>query len=232
MADRALLHDKVRDPVTVRKSTIAASAFLLSACALLGACKTTGELDESGGVTAIRTACPSVAVPASTGDITVFDPATSRDATAIDVTAVLTNLRSTCTDAGTDILTTVTFSVEGRRTHTDVARDVTLPYFVTVVQGGSVVIAKRIGHATLHFEPGQARASVQGTGSATVARAAATLSADVRKKLTEKRRAGDQEAAVDPLTRPEIRAAVLRSTFEALVGFQLTADQLKYNATR
>ncbi len=215
-----------------RKSTLAASAFLLAACSLLGACKTTGDLDETGGITAIRTACPSVAVPASTGDFTVFDPVTSRDASAVDVTAVLTKLRSTCTDAGDDILTSVTFSVEGRRASTAGARDVTLPYFVTVVQGGSAVVAKRIGHATLHFEPGQARASVQGTGSATVARSAATLSDDVRKKLTEKRRPGDQEAAVDPLTRPEIRAAVLRSTFEALVGFQLTNDQLKYNATR
>ena len=215
-----------------RKSTLAASAFLLAACSLLGACKTTGDLDETGGITAIRTACPSVAVPASTGDITVFDPVTSRDASAVDVTAVLTKLRSTCTDSGADILTSVTFSVEGRRASTAGARDVTLPYFVTVVQGGSAVVAKRIGHATLHFEPGQARASVQGTGSATVARSAATLSDDVRKKLTEKRRPGDQEAAVDPLTRPEIRAAVLRSTFEALVGFQLTNDQLKYNATR
>ena len=232
MRDKTLLHDKVRDPVTVRKSTIAASAFLLSASALLGACKTTGELDESGGITAIRSACPSVAVPASTGDITLFDPATSRDASAIDVTAVLTNLRSTCADAGTDIVTTVTFALEGRRVRTDGARDVTLPYFVTVVQGGSAVIAKRIGRATIHFEPGQARARVQGTGSATVARAAATLPPEIRKKLTEKRRAGDQEAAVDPLSRPEIRAAVLRSTFEALVGFQLTDDQLKYNATR
>ena len=232
MAAKALLYDKVRNPVTVRKSTIAASAFLLATGSLLGGCKTTGELDESGGITAVRSACPSVAVPASTGDITLFDPVSSREASAIDVTAVLTKLRSTCTDAGSDILTSVTFSVEGRRTRTEGARDVTLPYFVTVVQGGSAVIAKRIGRATLHFEPGQARASVQGTGSAIVSRAAATLSPDIRRKLTEKRRAGDQEAAVDPLSRPEIRAAVLRSTFEALVGFQLTNDQLKYNATR
>ncbi len=61
---------------------------------------------------------------------------------------------------------------------------------------------------------------------------AASLSDDVRKKLTEKRKAGGNDAAVDPLTRPEIRQAVLRATFEALVGFQLTDDQLKYNATR
>ena len=231
------MHDKVRDPVTFRKSTPfllrgAALTLPLAGAVLLGGCKHTGDFDESGGITAVRTACPIVAVPASTGDITLFDPATSRDASAIDVTAVLTNLRSTCTDSGADILTTVTFAVEGRRVHTETARDVTLPYFITVVQGGSAVVAKRIGHATLRFAAGQARASVQATGSTTVSRAAATLSDDVRKKLTERRKAGDQEAAVDPLTRPDIRQAVLRSTFEALVGFQLTDDQLKYNATR
>jgi hypothetical protein len=37
---------------------------------------------------------------------------------------------------------------------------------------------------------------------------------------------------MDPLARPEVRQAVLRATFEALVGFQLTDAQLKYNATR
>jgi hypothetical protein len=224
------LHDKVRDPVTFRKSAIAALSLPVFAAVLLGGCRHTGELDETGGITAVRTACPSVAVPAGTGDITLFDPATSHDATALDLTAVLTNVRSTCTDAGDDILTTLTFSVEGRRLRTDGARDVTLPYFVTVVQGGSAVVAKRLGHVTLHFEAGQPRASVQGTG--TVSRAAATLPDDVRKKLLEKRKAGGEDAAVDPLTRPEVRQAVLRATFEALVGFQLTSDQLKYNATR
>ncbi len=226
------MHDKVRDPVTFRKSAIAALSLPVFAAVLLGGCRHTGELDETGGITAVRTACPSVAVPAGTGDITLFDPATSHDATALDLTAVLTNVRSTCTDAGDDILTTLTFSVEGRRLRTDGARDVTLPYFVTVVQGGSAVVAKRLGHVTLHFEAGQPRASVQGTGTATVSRAAATLPDDVRKKLLEKRKAGGEDAAVDPLTRPEVRQAVLRATFEALVGFQLTGDQLKYNATR
>lgn len=218
--------------MTVRKSAIAAFAFSAGGAILLGGCSHTGELDASGGITAVRNACPSVAVPAATGDITLFDPPASRDSTAIDVTAVLTNVRSTCDDSGADVLTNVTFSVEGRRVRTDTARDLTLPYFVTVVQGGSAVIAKRIGHVTLHFDAGQARAAAQGTGTATVSRAAATLPDDIRKKLTEKRKPGDEDAAIDPLTRPEIRQAVLRTTFEALVGFQLTNDQLKYNATR
>ena len=54
----------------------------------------------------------------------------------------------------------------------------------------------------------------------------------MREQLTRKRKAGDEDAATDPLARPEVRSAVLRATFEALVGFQLTDEQLKYNAQR
>ena len=50
--------------------------------------------------------------------------------------------------------------------------------------------------------------------------------------LTRPRKAGEAEAAVDPLADPAIRSAVANATFEHLVGFQLTTDQLKYNATR
>ena len=47
-----------------------------------------------------------------------------------------------------------------------------------------------------------------------------------------RRRSGEQEAAIDPLTQPEVRAALARASFELLVGFQLSDDQLAYNATR
>ena len=36
----------------------------------------------------------------------------------------------------------------------------------------------------------------------------------------------------DPLADPAVRSAVANATFEHLIGFQLTQDQLKYNATR
>ena len=39
-------------------------------------------------------------------------------------------------------------------------------------------------------------------------------------------------AAIDPLSDPAIRDAVANATFEHLVGFQLTQEQLRYNATR
>ncbi|MDB5696535.1 MAG: hypothetical protein JWN21_2078 [Sphingomonas bacterium] len=198
---------------------------------LLVGCGGRGEITD-GGITTVRSPCPTVAVPAGTGDITLFDPPASRDATALDLTAVVGNLQSTCGDAGDQIVTTVTFDVEARRTRTEAARTVDLPYFITVVRGGSAVVAKRIGRVQLNFPAGQARAKVTAQASTTVARAAATLPEDVRRQLTRRRKAGEEDAAIDPLSQPEIRSAVLRASFEALVGFQLTDAQLRYNATR
>lgn len=198
---------------------------------LLAGCAKTGDIAE-GGITQVRSACPRVGVAAHTGDVTLFNPATSRDASAIDVTAVLTNVTSTCDDASENIQTTITFEVLGSRRSGEGARDVTLPYYVAVVQGGSSVVSKRVSQATLRFAPGQTRAAVTATAYASVSRAAATLPEDIRRQINAKRKAGDETAAIDPLARPEIRQAVLRATFEALVGFQLTDEQLKYNATR
>ena len=50
--------------------------------------------------------------------------------------------------------------------------------------------------------------------------------------VARERKAGDEDAALDPLADPAVRAAVQRATFELLVGFQLTEAQLAYNATR
>lgn len=207
---------------------LAVPAMILLAA---GGCSRTGEITE-GGISAVRSACPHIGIPAGTGDITLFNPATSREATAIDVTAVLTNLQSTCDETGPQIQTNLTFDVLARRNQPGPARDVTLPYFITVVRGGTSVTAKRIGQVTVRFAEGQIRAQTTGQATASIDRAAATLPEEVRKRLTEKRKAGDQAAAMDPLADPAIRSAVLSSTFEALVGFQLTEDQLKYNVTR
>jgi len=216
---------KVSVPVKTPVLGLSALALLLAGCA------GKGEIVE-GGITAVRSACPTVGVAAGTGDVTLFDPATSRDASAIDVVATMTNVRGACDDAGDQIATAVTFDVLARRTRTDAPRDVVLPYYIAIVRGGTAVTAKRKGQIAIHFDAGQARAQASGSASTQIARAAATLPDEVRDQLTRKRKAGDEDAATDPLTRPEIRSAVLRSTFEALVGFQLTDDQLKYNATR
>jgi len=190
------------------------------------------DVVEDGGVVITRSACPAVAIPASTGDITLFDPPASRDARAIDVVAYVTNVRSTCNDAGANIVTTATYEVNARRRDAAGAREVILPTFTTVVQGGTNIIAKRTSRVALRFADGQLRASTTGGSTTQVSRAATTLPDAVRTKLTRRRKTGDVDAAVDPLTDPEVRTAVSRASFEMLVGFQLTPEQLAYNATR
>jgi hypothetical protein len=204
----------------------------LVALALLSACAKDGEIDETGGIAITRTACPAVAIPAQTGDITLFNPPSSREARAIDVTANITNVRLLCGDQGEDVVAEASFNVEARRNSASGARQVMLPYFATVVRGGTVVVSKRVEQVTLNFADGQLRASATAKGGAVINRAAATLPADVRAKLTKKRRAQDADASIDPLSAPDIRAAVARASFELLIGFQLTQDQLQYNATR
>jgi hypothetical protein len=209
------------------------SLITVAALSLLAVgCSKRGEIDPTGGITAVRTACPSVGVPAATGDITLFNSPTDRTAGAIDVAAIITNVRSECNDTVDPIYTSITFDVLARRTNTAAARDVTLPYFSVVVQGGTIVTAKRVGHVTVHFAAGQERAQVSATAAALVDSSVATLPKDIRDQIVKPRKAGREEAAVDPLANPAVRQAVLRASFEALVGFQLTDDQLKYNATR
>ncbi|WP_253343031.1 hypothetical protein [Sphingobium sp. OAS761] len=197
----------------------------------LAGCSRRGEIDPTGGIVAVRSACPTAAIPAQTGDITLFSPANSTDASAIDVVANITDLRSTCVD-GDQFYTEASFTVNARRSDASAARQVTLPYFSAVVQGGSAVVAKRIGQVTLNFAPGAYRASAQGKAGSYVNKSAATLPADIQAKITQKRKAGDADAAIDPFAQPDVKAALQRTSFELLVGFNLTQDQLRYNATR
>jgi hypothetical protein len=164
--------------------------------------------------------------------MTLFKSPTDRTQDALDVTATITNVRSQCTDAGDPVQANASFDVLAQRRDTRGARTLQLPYFSTVVRGGSTIVAKRLGTVQLTFADGQARTVGHGTAQALVSRAAATLPEDVRLRITQRRRAGEEEAAIDPLSQPEVRAAIARATFELLVGFQLTDDQLAYNATR
>ena len=200
----------------------------------LAGCSREGELvlNQGVGISAVRTACPAVGIPDYTGDITLFGSPTSRTLADLDMTAAMTNLRSTCNEEGDRVYSEATFDVLARRTNTSGARTVELPYFSTVLRGGRNVVTKRVGTVTLTFANGQERAQATGKAGAFVNRADATLPQDVREKITRKREAGDPDAALDPLADPEVRAAIERATFELLVGFQLTEDQLRYNATR
>jgi hypothetical protein len=211
-----------------------AGLVLSLAAVTLAGCARDNEIDISSGVgiTASRNLCPAVGIPAHLGDVTMFDPVTSRDAAAIDVVATMTNLRTTCNDQQERIYVGTSFDVVATRRDAGPARDVTIPYFSTVVQGSTAVVAKDISQVVIRFAEGQTRGTGSGTAGAYVDRSAATLPDDIRQRITRRRRAGDQDAAVDPLSEPEVRAAVARATFELLVGFQLTQEQLQYNVTR
>jgi hypothetical protein len=202
--------------------------------AALAGCSREGDLDVGAGVgvNVTRSGCPTVAVPDGTGDITIFNPVSSQDADAIDIVATVTNVRTTCNESGEKIYAQVAFDVQARRSNTQGGRTVTLPYFNTVVQGGSAVISKRVGQVTIQFADGQQRASAQAQAASYIDKASASLPTEIIQKITKKRKPGDPDAALDPMADPEVRAAVVRSSYEMLLGFQLTEDQLRYNVTR
>lgn len=210
---------------------------LISALALaaaLAGCRSSGDIvvDEGVGIQAFRSACPAVGIPDYTGDVTLFRTAGDTSAANVDLVATMTNVRSQCNESGEKVFSSVTFDVLARRTDTRGARTVTVPYFVTVLRGGRAVISKRVGQVTLNFADGQERVQASGQGSAYVDKAEASIPADIRARITRKRRAGEEDAAVDPLSQPDVKAAIARATFEVLVGFQLDQNQLSYNATR
>ncbi|MFL5006471.1 MAG: hypothetical protein ACJ8DK_14120 [Microvirga sp.] len=203
----------------------------LLALTMLSACVKRGEVFETG-VYAVRSACPIAGIPAGTEEVTLFNPPSSRDSRAIDVTASISDVRAVCRDVGNDIVSTATFTVTALRRDAGPARQVVLPYFDVALQGGGRIAAKQIGQAVLNFPAGGTHSWVRAQATIRVNRAAATLPANVRAILTQRRKAGEAEAAVDPLSDPTVRKAVSDATFEHLVGFQLTQEQLKYNATR
>ena len=206
----------------------------LAAVTLLSACRHTGDItsENGGGVYAVRSDCPIAGIPAGTGDITLFDPAGSTDARAIDVTAAITDLRTTCQDTTTDVISTATFTVVGLRRDAGPARQVVLPYFNVALRGGSDIAAKQVGQAGLNFAAGDIHSYARVQATVRVNRSATALPQNVRDILTRPRKAGEAEAAVDPLSEPGVQKAVANATFEQLIGFQLTQDQIKYNATR
>ena len=197
---------------------------------LLG-CSRDGELTSTGIITTY-TACPPVAIVAPTGDVTLFNPPSSTDASAIDVVATMTNVRSTCNETGEHIVSNATFEVQASRRDSRGTREVVVPYFATVVQGGTNAVSKVVSRVALRFNDGEHRATTTGAATSQVLRAAATLPEDIRRQITRERRPGDADAAVDPMSDPAVRAAVQRASFELLLGFELTPEQLRYNATR
>lgn len=179
-----------------------------------------------------RTGCPAVAIPQYAGEVTRFQPEEHRDAAAIDVAATMTNVRGVCTEGASEIATSVRFDVIGSRREGGAARQVDLPVFIAVVRAGDTLVAKQLTAVRLDFAAGQTRAVASGGGQVAVNRAAAALSADINRRITRERKAGDADAATDPLAEPAVRDALRQATFEVLVGFQLDEASLAHNAIK
>lgn len=214
------------------KSTAILPAVTLLAALTLAGCKTDTEFDERGGFKIARSACPAAAIATYTGDITLFNPPADRSVQALDVSAAIANLKTSCNDAGAQIQLATSFDVFASRATAGPARSVTFPWFATVLRGGSQLESKQVGTITVNFAEGQLRGSAHASATAMVSRAAATLPEDIIKRINRKRKAGEEDAALDPMTEPAVRDAVNNANFELLIGFQLSESQLAYNASR
>jgi hypothetical protein len=126
----------------------------------------------------------------------------------------------------------VTFDVVARRASPRGERDLVLPYFSTVVRAGNQIMSKQVSQVLVHFADGQLRATGTAGAGADIQKSLATLPAIAQQRLRRKRKASDADASIDPLADPKIKAAINQANFELLIGFQLTDDQLRYNATR
>ncbi len=219
---------------SLKRLSIAAVALLPL---VIASCRTKNDdittVGGSIGQEISRSGCPAVAIPAATGDVTLFDPPSSRDSRAIDIVASITHLEGRCDESATDTIhDTVSFQVEARRSIATGARDVVLPYFAVVMRAGDQIVSKSQSQVLIHFDDGKLTTTTSGQAAAAINRAEATLPAAITAQIVRKRKAEDADASVDPLSDPGVRAAITRASFELLVGFQLTREQLAYNATR
>jgi hypothetical protein len=183
-----------------------------------------------------RSPCPAAAIPHHVGQVTRFNPPESRDADAIDFVAQIVDVTTNCLPGdemvGTDVRFAVTALRRPARDGALPARTVDLPIFASLVQGGNVLLAKQLTAVRLVFADGERRTSGAGAIRADVARAATTPPPEVLERITRERKATDPDALVDPLSDPQVRAAVRAATFEVLLGFQLDDASLAYNVAK
>ena len=216
----------MRTVMAIRLLSCTALALVVAGCA------NRGELDDTGGLKITRSTCPAVAIPAYTGDVSLFSPVQSHDARALDVEATITNLRTTCDQSGATVQASATFDVIATRANPQAARDVVLPYFATVMRAGTRIVSKQVGQVQVHFAAGSARGTGSAVATAAIDKAAASLPPELSTRLNRKRKPTDADATIDPMSDPRTRATVNQANFELLVGFQLDQEQIAYNATK
>jgi hypothetical protein len=199
--------------------------FGFGAAVLLSACSSNPLLVK-------RSPCPAVAIPYHVGSVTRFDPPQSRDAAAIALTAQITDVTGACVEGPDFLATEVRFTVTGQRRTADAQKEVYLPLFVALAQGGNVLVSKQVTGVSLTFPEGSLRAETSGSARAEVHRSAVSLPLEMQQKITKPRRPDDPEALIDPLSDPQVRAAIRAVSFEVLVGFQMDDASLAYNVAK
>lgn len=208
----------VRPAIAARFALVTAAALVLAGC-------------ERNPLIVKRSSCPAVAVTAYAGDVTLFRSPVP-DAANIDVVATITNLRDECTETSDQFLSRISYDVVARRTDAAQARSVALPVFAAMVQAGNIVVAKQLGTVTVNFAAGQERALASHTADASVSRKAAAVPQAILDRINRKRKPGQADAATDPMSDPQVRAALRAASFEVLIGFQIDDRALAYNVAK
>ena len=120
------------------------------------------------------------------------------------------------------MISTVTFTVTALRRDAGPARQLILPYFDVALRGGTHIEAKQVGAVALNFPAGSQHAMTRAQATIRVNRGAATLPANVRTILTRPRKAGQADAAIDPMSDPGSAAG--RRQFDLRTSGRLRAD--------
>jgi len=201
------------------------SLFLLCLPLALSACAKDPFVVE-------RSPCPAVAVPQFAGDITRFTRAGSHDESALDFVATITRVRAACSEGQTAIATVASYDVVAIRRAPGPARTERLQVFTAVVRAGETLVNKEVADVEVRFQEGSARGLGVGKVRTLISASEVALSSEVNKAITRERKAGEIDAALDPLSEPAVRDAVRRATFEVLIGFQLSSAELAYNARK
>jgi hypothetical protein len=180
-AEKGLPMSLAHDHVPFRRAA-ALLALLLAGCAR------DGQIAD-GGVYVTRSGCPQVAIPAATGDITLFDPRpASRDAA-----------RSTWWRPSPTSASPAPRTAQKCGQHRDLRRGRDPPrrgrraaggaaFFAVAVQGGTNIVAKKVGAVALNFPAGSLRAQTNSQATVRVSRSAVALPAEVQRELTRERR--------------------------------------------
>ena len=106
--------------------------------------------------------CPAVGIVKETGTVTRFRSSDSSTQEDVVYTAHISDLAVAC-EEDDGVVTNIGFDVAARQGPAGDVRQITLPYFVAVVRGGTEIVAKDVYEADLTFEGENGRARVRET---------------------------------------------------------------------